>query len=117
LNSHRPLLYDHDVARLSFYLQREWLNLILVAVVIALIANCAMAPRGLRDLLALRAHRDRLDGRRESLRIVNTALDTEILRLRSDDRYLRTRIRLELGYVRPGELVYRFADANPPSGS
>jgi len=36
-------------------------------------------------------------------------LKLKLSRLGNDDRYLERRIREQLGYVRPDELVYRFA--------
>jgi len=97
------------MARLSAYLRREWLSLILGAAVVVLILNCLMAPRGVEDLLVLRAHRMRLEAGVKRIRTENTDLGTRVQKLRSDDRYLQRMIRTELGFARPDELVYRFA--------
>lgn len=46
----------------------------------------------------------------------NEKLRERIHRLRHDDLYLEKTAREELGLVRPGEIVYRFASAAPKKG-
>lgn len=99
--------------RLSRWLRREWLSLILAALAIAMALNCIYAPRGLGDLLFLRRHRARMEATRERLRAADVSLRTSIQKLRSDDRYLQSLIRRELGFARPGEIIYKFAADNP----
>lgn len=98
------------MGRLSSYLQARWLNLILGAILAALVGNCFIGPLGPRDLLILRRHRARLESRCEQLQAENSQLTVRIGKLRSDKAYLQRLIRRELGYSRPNELVYRFAD-------
>lgn len=74
--------------------------------------NCIYAPRGLEDLLFLRRHRAQMEASREGLRVLNASLRTNAQRLRSDDRYLQRLIRRELGFARPGEIIYKFAAAD-----
>jgi len=99
--------------RLSLYLRREWLSLILGAVLVALVANCLTGSLGIRDLFALRGHRAQLERTRDHLLVENTELKARLVKLRSDDTYLQRLIRQELGYARPDEFVYRFSDFNP----
>jgi cell division protein FtsB len=98
------------MTRLSFYLRREWLGLILAAVLGALALNCFYGPLAPRDLLVLRQHRSRLTVTRDQLLAENAQLKTRVDRLRSDDAYVQSMIRQELGYARPYEFVYRFSD-------
>jgi cell division protein FtsB len=98
------------VRRLSLYLRREWLTLMLAVLSTLLALDFALAPLGLRDLFALRAERVRLETVHARLLESNSALKIEVRRLRGDDRYLQRLIREQLGYVRPGDLVYRFAE-------
>ncbi|MGH7933241.1 MAG: FtsB family cell division protein [Candidatus Binataceae bacterium] len=98
------------MARLSFYLRQRWLSLILGAILAALVANCFVGQPGPRDLLVLRRHRAGLETVRDQLLAQNHQLKTRIAKLRSDNAYLQRLIRRELGYARPNELVYRFAD-------
>lgn len=98
------------MARLSFYLRERWLNLILGAILAGLVANCFVGQIAPRDLLALRRHRTDLATVRDQLLAQNSQLKTRIIKLRSDDAFLQRLIRRELGYARPNELVYRFAD-------
>ncbi len=95
--------------RLSLYLRREWLTLTLALCSALLALDFALAPLGLRDLLALRAERGRLEAVHQRLLESNAALQVKVGRLHSDDRYLQRLIREQLGYARPGEIVYRFA--------
>ena len=99
---------------LSQYMRREWLSLILAAVVVTLGLNCVLGQRGLRDLLILREHRTRLERTRHELRADKAALETEVQNLRSDELYLQRRIRRELGFARQNELIYRFKSAQQP---
>ena len=98
------------MSRLSAYIRRELPSLILGAAVVVLILNCLMAPRGVKDLMVLRAHRMRLEAALKRVESENRDLGTSVQKLRSDDRYLERMIRVELGFARPDELVYRFAD-------
>ena len=98
------------MTRLSFVLRREWLSLIFGAVLVMLVLSALLGNLGPRDLVALQSHRAALEARRDQLVADNVAFRTRIQKLRSDDRYLERLIRSELGYARPDELVYKFAD-------
>jgi cell division protein FtsB len=98
------------MTRLSFLLRREWLSLIFGGVLVMLLLSALLGSLGPRDLLALQSHRAALEARRDKLEADNTAFRTRIQKLRSDDRYIERLIRRELGYARPDELVYKFAD-------
>ena len=99
--------------RLSLYLRREWLSLILGAVLVALVTNCLTGTLGPRDLLALRRHRVQLESTRDRLLVENTQLKARLAKLRSDDTYLQRLIRQELGYARADEFVYLFSHFRP----
>jgi cell division protein FtsB len=103
------------MTRLSFLIRREWLSLIFGAVLVLLVVNVLAAPQGPSDLLALRRHRAELEAREANLAAENASFRTNVQKLRSDDRYLQTMIRRELGYARPDELVYKFAGAGADS--
>ena len=106
------------MSRLSFYIRREWLNLILLIALVGLALDCGFAPRGVRDLLLLKRKSIELETRQHDLRLENEALETSVQKLRSDDAYLCRMIRKELGFAKPGEIIYRFASdtnaATPP---
>jgi cell division protein FtsB len=97
------------VNRLSLYLRREWLTLLLAAACGLLAVDLVSGPLGVRDLIVLRERRAQLEGMHGGLLKSNAALKRKLGRLGNDDRYLERRIREQLGYVRPDELVYRFA--------
>ncbi|HXW85359.1 MAG TPA: septum formation initiator family protein [Candidatus Binataceae bacterium] len=96
--------------RLARHLRREWLSLILGTVLILLAGSAFLGPQGPRDLLVLRARRTQLETAHAELIAQQTALTTAIQKLGSDDRYVEHAVRRELGYARPDELIYKFAD-------
>lgn len=98
------------MTRLSFLLRREWLSLIFAAVLTTLLLSAMLGKLGARDLVALQSHRAALEERRDQLAASNAEFRTRVQKLRSDDRYIERLIRRELGYARPDELVYKFAD-------
>jgi cell division protein FtsB len=99
------------MTRLSMFVRREWLSLILGALLIAFCLSLAYGPLGPRDLLALRRHRRALEAERTALARRNAELETNVQNLRSNRAYLEHLIRRELGYARSDEIVYKFADA------
>ena len=80
----------------------------LAVVLIGLVLNGLWGSVRPRDLLVLRRHSAVLTAERDELLLDNAAFCNRIARLKSDDAYLQKLIRQELGYVRPGEIVYRF---------
>ena len=100
---------------LSSLLRRQGLNLILVAVLAALILNCLFGPEGPRGLVGLSQERARLLSENDQLRSDNIQLTAQIGKLRSDSSYLQRMIRQQLGYARPDEFIYYFR-SNSPSG-
>jgi cell division protein FtsB len=96
------------MSRLSISLRRQSLSLMLGAVLSALLLNCLFGPSGPSDLLILRSSEQVLTKDRDRLLSENACFRERIARLKSDDAYLQQLIRQELGYVRPGEIVYRF---------
>lgn len=85
------------------------MNLILALVLILLVLDCLINPLGMRDLAILRQDRLQMVAKRDQMLAEKSQHETTIALLRSDDAYLQRLIREELGYVRPDELIYRFA--------
>lgn len=81
-----------------------------MAILTVLTLNFFVGPLGPHDLLALRHLRTTMEAKRDALLKQNAALKDRIAKLRSDDAYQQRLIRQELGYARPDELIYRFAD-------
>lgn len=104
------------VTRLSFYLRRQWLSLVLTTILGALVLNCLYGPMGPRDLIALRHHRLQLTAIRDRLFGDHAQLKRRIKKLRSDDAFLQRLIRQELGYARADDFVYRFPDHRTDTG-
>ncbi len=98
------------MAHVSAGLRRQWPSLILAMLLVGFVADGLCGSFGLRDLLVLRQHSAGLENEREKLLLDNNALRNRIAKLKSDDVYLQQLIRQELGYARPGETVYRFAN-------
>ncbi|HEY6394165.1 MAG TPA: septum formation initiator family protein [Candidatus Binataceae bacterium] len=98
------------MVRLRIYIRREWLSLILAAVLVVLMLDCILGPLGPRDLYNLRHHQALLETKRSQLLARNADLTTNVQRLRSDNRYIEHLIRRELGFARAGEVIYKFGD-------
>ena len=102
------------VGRISLFLRRQWLSLSLAAACGLLTVDIVAGPLGLRDLIALRARRAQLEITHRELVKSNAESKLQLNHLEHDDRYIERRIREELGYVHPDELVYRFASETQP---
>ena|ERR1700677_560374 len=105
------------MAKLSFAVGSFGLNLILLIVLTLLGIDCLTNPSGLRDLGILRRDRAQIEVTRDRLQIENAARRETVGRLHSDDAYLQRLIHQELGFVRPDELIYRFAVGPAESGA
>ena len=80
----------------------------------ALIAVVIFSSRGLLHLRTLTGEQDELGHRIALLLHENEQLRDRIQRLRNDDRTLERLAREQLGFTRPGEVIYRFgARPNP----
>lgn len=95
-------------------LRRQGPSLILSAVLLSVALGACVGPDGPRDLLALIRRNAALAAHNQQLSADNLRLTNEVARLQSDDVYIRRMIRLKLGYIEPGEIVYRFR-SGPPS--
>ena len=84
------------------------------AVSAALVAAILFGSRGLLRLRALTNEEAAIKQRIGGLLLENQHLRTQLHALRSDDRYLERLAREQLGFVRPGEVVYRFSTPNHP---
>lgn len=94
-------------------LATPWLTLVLLLSSLLLLAMMALTVWGDRGLLAMwrtQRERDRLVREIEIVEQKNATLSREVQRLHSDLAYIEKIAREELGLVRPGELVFEFAD-------
>ena len=93
-----------------------------VALAIATVASTVLitavvfGSRGLFHLRTLTSEQDELGRRIALLLHENEQLRNRIHRLRTDDRTLERLARGQLGFTRPGEVIYRFG-ARPNSGA
>jgi cell division protein FtsB len=79
------------------------------SLLVALALFTASGERGVFHLWRLRGEKQQLQERNFVLQKENDALRERVYRIRHDDLYLEKIAREELGLVRPGEIVYRFA--------
>lgn len=79
------------------------------ALLITLSLFTTFGERGVLHLSRLWGEKRKLDERNFLLQKENEILRERIYRLRHDSLYLEKIAREELGLVRPGEIVYRFA--------
>ncbi len=81
---------------------------IAAGVTTALVAVVIFGSRGLLHLQTLTGEQDELGRRIALLLHENEQLRERIQRLRNDDRTLERLAREQLGFTRPGEVIYRF---------
>ncbi len=95
-------------------LRQRFAVIVAAAVSIALVAVFVFGTRGLLHLRSLTAEEATIRQRIAVLLTENQRLRSELHQLRHDDRYLERLAREQLGFVRPGEVVYRFPDSGRP---
>ena len=76
---------------------------------LALVVAILFGSRGVLHLGALIGEETAIKQRIAGLLAENQRLRTQVRQLRNDDRYLERLAREQLGFVRPGEVVYRFS--------
>jgi len=81
---------------------RMWLITIVVAVLILTL------NRGFRDLVIRTIEYLKQKKELEAIKLRNANLRKEIYMLENDEWYIDYTIRKELGYLKPGEVEYRF---------
>ena len=83
------------------------------AVIAGLWVLSALDPNGLRKARRNEAEADRLGRDNEALEQRVVRLRREVKALRGDPAALERAAREELGYVKPGEIVYKLDEAKP----
>lgn len=83
----------------------------LSALLVTLSLFTTFGERGVLHLWRLLGEKRKLDESNFLLQKENEILRERIYRLRHDDRYLEKIAREDLGLVRPGEIIYRFASS------
>jgi cell division protein FtsB len=80
-----------------------------------LVFSTVVGDRGVLHLQSLSAEQEGLETQVFILLRENEALRECIARLKTDDNFLERIVREEIGFVRPGEIVYRFQAASSAS--
>lgn len=75
---------------------------------VLLLFSSVFGDKGFLHLLRLRKEMVALEERNALVQKENTRLRNRIQKLRQDDRVLERLVRDELGWVRDGEILYRF---------
>ena len=88
-----------------------WKDKIIVGAGLAVLALCAVSAvfgrGGVVNLQRLQAEQVRAETQVFTLAQQNTRLREHLRKLESDDAYLEKLVRERLGWIKPGELVYR----------
>ena len=88
---------------------QRWIIYAFSSLLFALSLFTAFGERGVLRLWRLWGEKKQLEERNFLFQKENDALRERIDRIRHDDLYLEKIAREELGLVRPGEIIYRFA--------
>ena len=94
-------------------LATPWLTLVLIGsslFLLAMMAFTVWGDRGLQAMWRTQHDLERLVREIEIIEQKNATLVREAQRLRSDPGYIEKIAREELGLVRPGEIIFEFAD-------
>jgi cell division protein FtsB len=78
-----------------------------------LLVAAVFGSRGLLHLRGIQSEEQAINRRITELLRENEQLRATLAQLKSDDRAIEKRAREELGFVRPGDLVYRFPPDRP----
>ena len=93
------------------HLLQRWPLFLIAGLIVFLLVITLVGDRGAVHLWRLRSEKARLDALNFRQQQTNDALRRRIMMIRNDDRYLEKLAREDLNMVRPGEVVYRFANA------
>jgi cell division protein FtsB len=88
---------------------QRWVVTGLCSLLVALFLFTTFGERGILHIQRLNEEKRELDEKNYLLQKENSALRERIKRLRHDNLFLEKIAREELGLVRPGEIIYRFA--------
>jgi cell division protein FtsB len=88
---------------------QRWVVTGLCCLLAALFLFTTFGERGILHIRRLKEEKRDLDEKNYLLQKENSALRERIKRLRHDNLFLEKIAREELGLVRPGEIIYRFA--------
>ena len=88
---------------------QRWIIYLFSSLFVALALFTAFGERGIFHLWRLRGEQKQLQERNFVLQKENETLRARVDRIRHDDLYLEKIAREELGMIRTGEIVYRFA--------
>jgi cell division protein FtsB len=88
---------------------QRWVVTGLCSLLAALFLFTTFGERGILHIQRLKEEKRELDEKNYLLQKENSVLRERIRRLRHDNLFLEKIAREELGLVRPGEIIYRFA--------
>ena len=91
----------------------RWIVYLCSSLFVALALFTAFGERGVFRLWRLNGEKKQLQEKNFVLQKENEALRERVNRIRNDDLYLEKIAREELGLIRAGETVYRFAPPDP----
>lgn len=93
-----------------------WVPLaVAAALAVAAVLYTVLSPDGLLQWLRLRDQVAKLEAENATLKAENDRLRDEARRLTGDKREIERAVRQELGYVREGEVVFKFAPPATPA--
>src|SRR3970282_2221530 len=116
LQENKKLCYSTPVSSLTMRLSKlsqRGLIYVFSALLIILSLFTTFGERGMLHLWRLWEEKKKLDEKNFLLDKENEILRERIYRLRHDNLYLEKIAREDLGLVRQGEIIYRFASSEP----
>lgn len=93
--------------------RRRALNLLLVFITVVVLVDAVVGEKGLMERMRARREYTQSAATLNALRHENTRMREEIQRLRSDPDAIEALAREELGYIKPGEILFIIRDTKP----
>ncbi len=95
---------------------RRWLRYAVLAIGGMLFVNALAGERGYLEYARLRRRLDQAQAELAARRAENARLQRQIRQLKADPAAIEREVREQLGYVKPGEVVFTVRDVPAPEG-
>lgn len=95
--------------------RRRLLNGLLIFATIVLLVDALIGDKGLVERMRARQHYEQAAAELDAVRRENAGMREKIQRLKDDPAAIESIARDELGFIRPGELLFILRDAAKPA--
>ena len=94
-------------------LQRRTIHLLLIFVTVVLVVDALVGEKGLMESMRARRQYHQVAASLDAIRRENVRMREEVRRLKEDPAAIESLARRELGFIRPGEVLFIIKDGKP----